>query len=161
MSKPASPAARLRSLWARLSPLPGGRSLFSRLLGLMIPYTGSIHPLVLDLRPGYAKVQMRDRRAVRNHLRSIHAIALMNLGEVTTGLAMTLAMRDGARGIVTGLSMEYVTKARGVLTAECTAPAFDDSVSAQNDFYADIVDASGDVVARATAHWLVGPVTPR
>ena len=131
------------------------------MLGFMIPYTGSIHPLVLELRPGYAKVQMRDRRAVRNHLRSIHAIALMNLGEVTTGLAMTLAMPDGARGIVTGLSMEYVKKARGTLTAECTAPPFDASVSAQHDFHADILDAGGDVVARATAHWLVGPVTPR
>jgi acyl-coenzyme A thioesterase PaaI-like protein len=161
MSKPDSPAARLRAQWARLSPLPGGRALFSRLLGLMIPYTGSIHPLVLELRPGYARVQMRDRRAVRNHLRSIHAIALMNLGEVTTGLAMTLAMPDGARGIVTGLSMEYLKKARGLLTAECTAPAFDASVSAQHDFRADIVDESGDVVARATAHWLVGPVAPK
>jgi acyl-coenzyme A thioesterase PaaI-like protein len=131
------------------------------MLGFMIPYTGSIHPLVLELRPGYAKVQMRDRRAVRNHLHSIHAIALMNLGEVTTGLAMTLAMPDGARGIVTGLSMEYVKKARGLLTAECSAPPFDASVSAQHDFHADILDASGDVVARATAHWLVGPVAPR
>ena len=131
------------------------------MLGLMIPYTGSIHPRVLELRNGYAKVQMRDRRAVRNHLRSVHAIALMNLGEVTTGLAMTLAMPDGARGIVTGLSMEYVKKARGVLTAECTAPPFDATVSGQHDFRADIVDESGDVVARATARWLVGPAAPK
>jgi acyl-coenzyme A thioesterase PaaI-like protein len=131
--------------------------LFSRMIGFMIPYSGSINPRVLELRPGYAKVQMRDRRAVRNHLHSVHAIALMNLGELTTGLAMTLAMPDGARGIVTGLSMEYLKKARGLLTAECTAPAFDASVSGAHDFRADIVDAKGDVVARATAHWLVGP----
>ena len=138
-----------------------GRALFSRILGVTIPYTGSIHPLVLELEPGYAKVQMRDRRAVRNHLRSIHAIALMNLGEVTTGLAMTLAMPDGARGIVTGLSMEYLKKARGTLTAECRTPAFDGSVSAQHDFHADIRDESGDVVARATARWLVGPAATK
>ena len=157
MTDSKSPGTKLRSLWDRLRPLPMGRSIFSAILGRMIPYSGSIHPFVLELRPGYAKVRMGDRRAVRNHLRSVHAIALMNLGELTTGLAMTLAMPDNARGIVTGLSMEYVKKARGLLTAECTAPAFDASVSGQHDFHADIVDAQGDVVARATAHWLVGP----
>lgn len=131
------------------------------MLGFMIPYSGTIRPRVVALRPGYAKVQMQDRRGVRNHLRSVHAIALMNLGELTTGLAMTLAMPDGARGIVTGLSMEYMKKARGLLTAECTAPPFDATVSGTHDFTADIVDDAGDVVARATAHWLVGPVAPK
>ncbi len=158
MATSRSPATKLRAQWERLRPLPGGRALFSKLLGFTIPYSGSINPRVVELRPGYAKVQMRDRRAVRNHLHSVHAIALMNLGELTTGLAMTVAMPDGARGIVTGLSMEYLKKARGLLTAECTAPAFDATVSGKHDFLADIVDAHGDVVARATAHWLVGPV---
>ena len=158
MSTSRSPGVRLRAQWERLRPLPGGRALFSRMIGFMIPYSGSIAPRVVELRPGYAKVQMRDRRAVRNHLHSVHAIALMNLGELTTGLAMSLALPDGARGIVTGLSMEYLKKARGLLTAECTAPAFDATVSAEHDFRANIVDEKGDVVARATAHWLVGPV---
>ena len=158
MATSRSPGTKLRAQWERLRPLPGGRALFSKLLGFTIPYSGSINPRVVELRPGYAKVQMRDRHAVRNHLHSVHAIALMNLGELTTGLAMTVAMPDGARGIVTGLSMEYLKKARGLLTAECTAPAFDATVSGKHDFLADIVDAQGDVVARATAHWLVGPV---
>jgi acyl-coenzyme A thioesterase PaaI-like protein len=161
MATSPSPGTALRARWDRLRSLPGGRAIFSGLLGYMIPYSGSINPRVIELRPGYARVQMRDRRAVRNHLHSVHAIALMNLGELTTGLAMTLAMPDGARGIVTGLSMEYLKKARGLLTAECTAPAFDATVSGTHDFTADIVDTKGDIVARATAHWLVGPIAPK
>ena len=38
---------------------------------------------------------------------------------------------------------------------------FDASVSGRHDFHADIVDESGDVVARATAHWLVSPVAAK
>jgi acyl-coenzyme A thioesterase PaaI-like protein len=85
----------------------------------------------------------------------------MNLAEVTSGLAMTLAMPDDARGIVTGLSIEYVKKARGLLTCECTAGAFDATEQREHAFDAVIRDQSGDVVARATARWLIGPAQPR
>jgi acyl-coenzyme A thioesterase PaaI-like protein len=151
----SSPARAIRTAWGRLHALPGGKRTFSRLLGLMVPYTGSIRPRVVELRAGYARLEMRDRRAVRNHLRSIHAIALANLGEVTSGLAMTLALPDDARAIVIQFQVEYVKKARGLLSAECTCDVTNVSRTGDHEVESVIRDGSGDMVARTIARWRV------
>jgi acyl-coenzyme A thioesterase PaaI-like protein len=144
-------------LWRALSPLPAGKWIFSRLLGFKVPYTGTARPSVEELRPGYARVSMRDRRAVRNHLHSIHAIALANLAEVTSGLAMIAGLPSEARSILTGFSIEYHKKARGTLVAECSTPIVDASVRGEHIIESFVRDSAGDVVAKGTARWLVGP----
>lgn len=149
----AGHGARLLGGWRRLSRRPGGAWLFSRLVGRMAPYTGTIGARVISLEPGRAEVRLRDRRAVRNHLRSVHAIALANLGELASGLAATAAMPAGVRGIPTRITIDYLKKARGTLTAHGTAdlPAVDAPVTAEVD--ARIVDEDGDVVAHVRVQW--------
>lgn len=147
----------IKSVYNKLAPLPMGLSVFSRMIGWMAPYTGTIAPQIEELRPGYSRIGMSDHRVVRNHLRSVHAVALMNLGEVATGLALHYDLPEKSRAILTELKMEYLKKARGRLQAEghCEIP----QSNARKEYLATalIYDESRNVVAKATATWLVGP----
>jgi len=154
---PRTAEGAIRSQWDRWSGRPGGKAIFSFMLARMVPYTGTIGARVEELGPGRSRVVMRDRRRVRNHLRSVHAVALLNLAELATGLAFIYALPADARSILRGLSMEYHKKARGTLTAEATAPVLESSEEREIEIRADIRDEAGDVVATGVARWLVGP----
>lgn len=148
----------LFAFWRRLSPLPGGTWIFSRILGRLAPYTGSMGAHVKLLEPGHSVVHLPDRRRVRNHLNSVHAVALINLGEVATGLAVISQLPPGTRGIVTSLGAEYHKKARGLLTAECrTDPIPAGPEPMEREVSAEIVDQAGDVVAVVSARWRISP----
>jgi len=147
----------LRDLWNLLSGMPAGKAVFSRLVGRVAPYTGSIHATVTVLRAGYAEVQMPDRRAVRNHLDCVHAIALANLAELAGNVALMYSLPDDARFIVGGMDIAYTKKARGMITAVGESPIPRTAGRAQYDVSVSLRDAGGDEVARAVLHSLVGP----
>ncbi|MDX1387786.1 MAG: hotdog fold domain-containing protein [Acidobacteriota bacterium] len=157
MATAVSTGARLRGMWDRQRRLPGGGWIFSRLLRWVVPYSATIAPRVVELRPGYARVSMRDRRGVRNHLTSIHAMALANLGELTTGLALNVGLPDDARAILKGIRVEYLKKSRGTITAESACEVPVTAEETEHEIVGELRDEAGDVVARATATWLVGP----
>jgi len=146
-----------------LARWPLGAKLFDRAVGLQVPYAGTIKAQVLDLEPGYARVLMPDRRAVRNHLRSIHAVALINLGEMTANMALMTTQPSGGRWIVTGLETKYVKKARGPIVALCRIEPSDLDWSLDRDWSGEVTlcDSSGDVVARLLQYWKIGPKRPR
>ncbi len=144
--------------WKKLKKLPKGPQIFSRLLGMAVPYSGSIGAEIRELRPGFCKAVLRDRRAVRNHLRSIHAVAITNLGEMATGLAINSAIPKNHRGIVSKLETEYLKKSRGTLTVQAEIDLIPELK--ENTTYvvtASIYDASDSEVARVKATWIIGP----
>jgi acyl-coenzyme A thioesterase PaaI-like protein len=152
------PEARVLTLWQRLGTSTLGRRLYSRLFSHMVPYSGTIRPLIEEISPGRARVTLKERRQLKNHLNSIHAIALANLGELASGLALIAALPTSTQGIVTRLEIDYVKKARGSLHALGKAQVpetIPEPITLQA--HATIFNSDGENVATLTAHWQLRP----
>ena len=149
--------AQILELWRRCQATPDPPAAFTEQLFAAVPYSGSTGARIEELSPGRVRVSLEQRRAVENHLDSIHAVALTNVGELASGLALITALPEGMRSIVIELSTRYLKKARGKLTAQCQAPAVEAGEEAELEVEAPIRDGEGDVVAVVTARWKVGP----
>jgi acyl-coenzyme A thioesterase PaaI-like protein len=147
----------IRTAWDRLGGIPGGKHLFSRIIGRLAPYTGSMGAVVQELAPGYSRVTLGDRKAVRNHLSCVHAVALANLVELTGNVALGYSLPDDARFIVAGMNLDYIKKARGTITGECRTPPIESSAKREYEIQVTLRDEGGDVVVEGTLRTLVGP----
>lgn len=133
----------------------------SRLVCLRAPYFASIAPRIERLEPGLCVVAIRDRRAVRNHIGTVHAIALCNMAELAGGLATDAAMPPTMRWIPKGMSVRYLRKARGPMTATARIDPIDDRAEGY-DAHArvGITDAAGEPVFEAEIAMWISPRKP-
>jgi acyl-coenzyme A thioesterase PaaI-like protein len=145
------------NFWRRMGSVPGGKKIFTKALGTLVPYSGSIPARIDELDAGRCRVTLLDRRRSRNHLDSIHAVALMNVAELSSGLALLTALPPDARGILKGFSIDYHRKSRGSIIAESEAPKV--VTNEEADYLVDCTlrDGDGRTVAVAHAKWRVGP----
>src|SRR5688500_19950659 len=91
---------------------PVGKWAFSRLLCLKAPYFGSIRPRFVELRAGHCEVRMRKRRAVLNHIGSVHAVAMCNMAELAGGTMTEVSIPPTHRWIPKGMTVQYLKLAR-------------------------------------------------
>ena len=143
-----SDSQALRS-WKALSGSAPGRWLFSRMVCLKAPYFSSISPVFDVLEPGRAVAHIKKRRAVTNHIGTVHAIAMANLCELVAGTMTEVSVPRSMRWIPRGMKIEYLAKAGSNLTGESVMPAFREGESQDITVPVTVTDEQGLCVVRA------------
>ncbi|MGN6521281.1 MAG: hotdog fold domain-containing protein [Dokdonella sp.] len=151
-------ASQALSLFRRHGRSAFGRWLVSRAICWRAPYFASIAPTIHVLEPGRCVVRIRDRRRVHNHIGTVHAIALCNMAELAGGLATDATIPDSMRWIPKGMTVRYLKKAKGAMTATATVPAIVAATSgSEAHAIVEVRDAGGEVVFDADITMWISP----
>lgn len=142
--------ASVLEIYNRCCALPMGKTLFSRLVCFKAPYFGSISPRFDTLEPGLCRIRMKKRRAVTNHLGSVHAIAMCNLAELAAGTLVDVSLPRHLRWIPRGMTVSYDRIARTGLTATCRLDPAALGAPGECPVAVAVTDQAGEVVFRAT-----------
>lgn len=156
----SQPISTNLKIWNTLQRFPFGNWIFSQAVCFKAPYFRTIHPVLVELRPGLCRAKAPNRRGVHNHLGSFHAIASCNMAELAGGMMTDVTVPPTHRWIPAGMTVEYKAQARTAVTSIArldTIPAFTDE-PAELVVPVDVQDEDGNVfvTARITMH-----VSPR
>ncbi|MGL5859843.1 MAG: hotdog fold domain-containing protein [Phycicoccus sp.] len=119
---------------------PFGARLFSLAYARKAPYFRTVRPQVREVRPHHAALVIRKRRAVQNHLGTVHAIAVCNGLEAAMGLLAEATTPPHRRWIPKGMTVTYLAKSTTDLVC------FADTDEADWE-----ADGAGDVPVRVRA----------
>ena len=151
-------------LYEKLKDRWYGKKMYSCILGIYSPYTMTINPVVECYTCNHCKVSIDEAWGIKNPFNSVHAMALGNLGEFTSGLLMIEYLNNLSKikkeahfkGSIIKIEMEYYKKASGKLSAVCNLEnrcknnIYTDII---NTFCTDIINTSGETVCKVTSYW--------
>jgi acyl-coenzyme A thioesterase PaaI-like protein len=148
---------KVQNLWQKYSTKPFGKWIFTRMVCFTAPYFATIKPRFEALKPGYARVSMKNRRSVQNHIKSIHAIAMCNLAELGAGTMMEASLSKNMRWLPRGMTVQYLKVAKTDIVVECIADDIADGPARDVIVKCDIKDAAGNIVCHADIAIYVSP----
>ena len=143
--------------WIRLQRSSFGRWMFARTVCRRAPYFGTIKPRFIDLEPKLCRVYMRKRRAVENHIHTVHALAMGNLCELAAGMCTEVTIPIGMRWIPRGMTIEYLAKAQTDISATARLDKSEWAGAENISVPVTVHDANGKEVVRAVISMYVSP----
>lgn len=132
----------------RFKKFPNGLWLMSRALCLKAPYFASIRPTFIILEPGKGEAVAKKRRAIKNHLGTVHAIAMANLCEFVAGVTLEMTLPESHRWIPKSMKISYLAKADSDIRAR-TSIVLPSSLEGSMNVTVNVTDAREKLVATA------------
>lgn len=113
--------SQVLNLWKQATGLPVigssvGKRAFSFAFSQKAPYFASIHPRFTIVEPNHVELVIPKRRGVKNHLGTVHAIALCNGLESAMGALAEVTIPKDKRWIPKGMTVSYTAKASSDIT---------------------------------------------
>lgn len=143
--------------WLRVQRNAFGRWMFARTVCKRAPYFGTIKPRFLELQPKICRVTMQKRRAVENHIGTVHALAMGNLCELAAGMVTEVTIPVAMRWIPRGMTIEYLAKAETDVTATARLDKTEWAGAENVSVPVTVHDAAGKEVVRAVISMYVSP----
>lgn len=149
----------LLAMYGKISRWPLGHWLFSKAVCFKAPYFGSISPVITRLEHSRCEAVIKDRRAVHNHIGTVHAIALCNLAELCAGVMTDASLPNDMRWIPKGMTVAYLKRAKGRMHAVATPmiPIVSSGAGYDLPVNVDVLDTAGDKVFHAEIRMWMSP----
>src|SRR4051794_15060477 len=94
-------------MWNKASSVPMGKKAFSLAFSQKAPYFATIRPTFQVVEPNHVELTIPKRRAVHNHIGTVHAIALCNGAEAAMGALAEVTIPKDKRWIPKGMDINY------------------------------------------------------
>lgn len=102
-------------------------------------------------------VSIKKRRKVKNHIGTIHAIAMANLCEIAAGTVIEASLPLTMRWIPKGMTIHYQAKAATAVTVTATMPDVTHGEAQDVIVACSVKDLEGKEVVRADICMYVTP----
>lgn len=112
------PDNALMKRYRQLEQWPGGRKLFTLAVCRRAPYFSTVRPRLLTLEQDFCSALIQKRRAVENHIRTLHVIAICNGLEFAMGVMAEVSIPPHLRWIPKGMEVRYTGKADSDIRVE-------------------------------------------
>ncbi|TGN40448.1 DUF4442 domain-containing protein [Marinobacter confluentis] len=134
--------------------------LLTFMVGRTVPFVGTAGLSFEHLDQNKARLSLKSRKKVLNHINTIHAAAMALLAESATGMVFAMNVRDDCVYVLKSMDIDFVGKAKGSLSAEATlsedaCQAIRNTTKGEISVPVTVLDSEGDspIVCKMVWAW--------